>query len=75
MIDPTPNEIAALEHGGHMGGEYLDSIRCSDLARLTLDQWRTFIEAVVTGYADHLRRLSTRDQARLGGLGTDEVPF
>lgn len=75
MIDPTPNEIAALEHGGHMGGEYLDSIRCTDLSRLTLDQWRTFIEAVVTGYADHLRRLSTRDQGRLERISSPEVPF
>lgn len=75
MIDPTPNEIAALEHGGHMGGEYLDSIRCSDLARLTLDQWRTFIEAVVTGYADHLRRLSACDRGRLERISPQEVPF
>lgn len=77
MIDPTPNEIAALEHGGRLGGEYLDSIRCADLSRLSLEQWRTFIEAVVTGYADHLRRLASRDQDHLVGLSVHvhEVPF
>ncbi len=74
MIDPTPNEIAALEHGGRMGGEYLDSVRCSDLSRLTLDQWRTFIETVVTGYIDRMQSLYDRDRGRLGSIG-GEVPF
>ena len=75
MIDPTPNEIAALENGGRLGGEYLDSVRCTDLARLTVEQWRCFIDAVVTGYSDHLRNLAARDQDRVKGLGTNEVPF
>jgi len=74
MIDPTPNEIAALEHGGRMGGEYLDSLRCTDLARLTVDQWRTFIDIVVTGYANHLRDLVSRDCARRDAVD-GEVPF
>ena len=74
MIDPTPNEIAALEHGGCMGGEYLDSIRCSDLSRLTHEQWRTFIEAVVAGYIDRMQALYDRDRSRLRSIG-GEVPF
>ncbi len=57
-----------------MGGEYLDSVRCSDLSRLTLDQWRTFIEAVVTGYIDRMQALYDRDRSRLGSIG-GEVPF
>ena len=74
MIDPTPNEIAALEHGGRMGGEYLDSLGKTDLAALSLEQWQTFVEAIVTGYCDHLRALAGHDQHRLVGT-SDTVPF
>lgn len=74
MIDPTPNEQAALRHGGSMGGEYLESIRLTDLARLTEDQWLTFVEAIVTGYCDALRDLAGRDQSRIAHT-TAEVPF
>ena len=31
MIDPTPNEIAAMQAGGQLAGEYLESIGKSDL--------------------------------------------
>lgn len=74
MIDPTPNEIAAMVHGGRMGGEYLDSIAKTDLAMLTPEEWRIFVEAVITGYCDHMRALATRDRALLDGI-TNEVPF
>jgi len=36
MIDPTPNEKAAVVNGGRMGGEYLDSIGKTDLETLEL---------------------------------------
>ncbi len=74
MIDPTPNENAAMAHGGQMGGEYLDSIGKTDLATLTVPEWHCFIEAVVTGYCDHLRELAAQDRARLNSM-TTEVPF
>lgn len=74
MIDPTPNEKAAFVHGGTMGGEYLDSIGKTDLETLNPDEWLTFIEAVVTGYCDHLRALAARDAERLARM-TPEVPF
>ncbi|BAE49161.1 conserved hypothetical protein [Candidatus Terasakiella magnetica] len=74
MIDPTPNEITAMEHGGQMGGEYLDSIAKTDLAALSPEQWQTFVEAVITGYCDHLRDLAGRDRGRLDGMA-GEVPF
>ena len=75
MIDPTPNEKAAFVHGGAMGGEYLDSIGKTDLETLNPDEWLTFIEAVVTGYCDHLRALSQRDEQHLRRLDPHEVPF
>ena len=34
MIDPTPNELAAIVHAGAIGGEYLDSLGRTDLAGL-----------------------------------------
>ncbi len=74
MIDPTPNERAALAHGGAMAGEYLDSLGKTDLALLDIEEWRTFVEVVVTGYCDHLRTLAGRDRDRLDGM-TEQVPF
>lgn len=74
MIDPTPNEKAAMDNGGRMGGEYLESICKTDLAALTVAEWDCFVEAVVTGYCDHLRDLAARDRARLDFM-TAEVPF
>ena len=74
MIDPTPNEAAAMEAGGMAAGEYLESLGKSDLAALSIAEWRTLLEAVVTGYCDALRDLAGRDRERLDGV-TRRVPF
>ena len=74
MIDPTPNESEAMTVGGQMGGEYLESIGKSDLAILTETEWDRFLDAVITGYCDHLRQLAGKDHARLDAM-TPEVPF
>ncbi len=74
MIDPTPNEKAAMDAGGAAAGEYLESIGKSDLATLTVAEWQALIEAVVTGYCDTLRALAADDRERLDGL-TEKVPF
>jgi hypothetical protein len=74
MIDPTPNERAAMSVGGMAGGEYLESIGKTDLVTLTEGEWDTFVEVIVTGYCDHLRELATQDRARLDGM-SPEVPF
>ena len=74
MIDPTPNERAAIRHGGDMGGEVLDSLGRTDLALLSEAEWLTFVEAIVTGYCDHLRELAGRDRKSLD-RATGEVPF
>jgi hypothetical protein len=41
---------------------------------LSPEQWQTFVEAVITGYCDHLRELAGRDRGRLDGMA-GEVPF
>lgn len=74
MIDPTPNETAAMEAGGLAAGEYLESLGKSDLARLTVEEWQTLIEVVVTGYCDTLRDLAGRDRERIDGMSTG-LPF
>ena len=74
MIDATPNESEAMSVGGQQGGEYLESIAKSDLATLTETEWDRFIDAVVTGYCDHLRELAAKDRKRLDAM-TPEVPF
>jgi hypothetical protein len=48
-----------------MGGEYLESIGKTDLAQLSLEEWHTLIEVIVTGYCDHLRELAGHDRGRL----------
>jgi hypothetical protein len=75
MIDPTPNERAAFVRGGRCGGEYLDSIGKTDLETLQPDEWLIFVEAVVTGYCDHLRELAVRDEQLLRRLDPQDVPF
>ena len=74
MIDPTPNERAAMAHGGVMAGEYLDSLGRTDLAQLSTEEWHTLIEVIVAGYCDHLRDLAGQDRNRLDGMA-ERVPF
>lgn len=74
MIDATPNERAAMEHGSAMAGEYLDSLGKSDLAQFSLGEWQTLIEVIVTGYCDHLRSLAGQDRSRIDDMA-EQVPF
>jgi hypothetical protein len=74
MIDPTPNEQAAMLHGAKLAGEYLDSLLRTDLAQLSVEEWHTLIEVIVTGYCDHLRALADRARIRNDAV-TPEVPF
>lgn len=74
MIDPTPNERAAMVAGGQAGGEYLESLGKTDLVTLTEPEWDIFVEVIVTGYCDHLRELAAQDRKRLDGM-TPEAPF
>jgi hypothetical protein len=50
VIDPTTDELASIEAGGHKGGEFLDEIGKSDLATLTRQEWLMFCRCVITGY-------------------------
>ena len=61
MIDPTKSEREAMVHAGINGGEYLDSIKKTDLAKMSDDEWNTFVEAIVTGYIEEMQRLNAMD--------------
>ena len=74
MIDPTPNEQAAMAAGGEAAGAYLESLGQSDLARLSVEEWQTLIEVIVTGYCEALQALAAKDRQKLDSLA-DEVPF
>ena len=74
MIDPTPNEQAAMAAGGDAAGGYLESLGKSDLATLTPAEWRQLIEIVVTGYCDTLRELAAQDRGRLDGMA-ERIPY
>lgn len=50
MIDPDEQERISLLTGGQMGGEYLDSLGVSDLARLDDGQWLQFLRCVLGGF-------------------------
>lgn len=74
MIDPTPNEQTAMAAGGEAAGAYLESLGQSDLARLSVEEWRTLIEVIVTGYCEALQALAIKDRQKLDRL-VDEVPI
>lgn len=63
MIDPTEHELQAMEHAGAQGGEYLDSIKKTDLSALSPDEWATFINCVCSGYVDCLGEIIGRIEA------------
>lgn len=69
MVDPTEDEISAIENASNYGGEFLDSIGAwivtpENPDGLTAEQWMEFIEAVCTGYVDHLNEIaSAREKA------------
>ena len=56
VIDPSRNEKEAILAGGDAGGAWLDELGKTDLARLTVEEWETFLAKIIGGYCDALRR-------------------
>jgi hypothetical protein len=54
-------ERRALEDGGNAGGSYLDELGKTDLAELEPDEWAAFLSRVLTGYADSMREMVSRE--------------
>jgi len=65
MFDPTPYERAALLIASDAAGEFLEATGKTDLATLSPEEWRSFLEVIFLS--------STREIARL--TDEDAVPF
>lgn len=58
-------EVLALGDAGEIAGAYLDQINCSDLAKLTPEEWTEFCRTMVQAFGDAM-------EARLAAF---EAPF
>lgn len=56
-MDIDDYERTAMVYAGQMAGEYLDSIKKSDLATLTTGEWATFLEVVCINFAQKRNEL------------------
>lgn len=54
MIDPTEKELIAVDSGGALGGEYLESIEKYDLSKLSPIEYHTYIRCIVQGFTESL---------------------
>lgn len=50
-------ETKALKEAGAQGGGYLDSIGVTDMAKLTPEEWETFLRTIIDGFGDNLRAI------------------
>jgi hypothetical protein len=57
MIDPSDIELIAMHRAGGLAGEYLDSLKTTDLASFSKDEWETLIQTVCGGYVMSLIEL------------------
>jgi hypothetical protein len=68
MIDPFSQEqyeadvkkahAEALEYAGENGGAYLDYINKTDLAKLSPDEWNTFLEEIISNWKEKFNELA-----------------
>jgi hypothetical protein len=50
------HEMMARKVAGEVAGAYLDEIGQTDLAALTIEQYFTFVERIITGFEEEMRR-------------------
>lgn len=56
MLDFSETEQEAIDAGGAVAGEFLDSIGVGELfERVTPEQWATFLAKFLDGYSGHMR--------------------
>lgn len=65
VINPSKQETAAVWQGGCAGGAYLEEINKTDLAKLTVDEWETFLSKIVGGYCDALRQAAQQSSSQI----------
>lgn len=50
--DTRPHEDLALDFAGDCAGEYLEELKKTDLAKLTVEEWQGFIKCVALNYTN-----------------------
>lgn len=60
MIDPTENEKKAMEISSERAGEYLAWLKKTDLEKMTPEEWRQFVEVIVSGYIEGMQNLAEK---------------
>lgn len=74
MIDPNNIEECAKDSAGALGGAYLDEIKKTDLATLTKEEWKTFIDVVIGGYVSNLCDAQAKANAAAAKVQTSGDP-
>src|SRR5688500_11643330 len=60
LVDPTESETEAMAYAGAMGGEYLESLGKTDLAKLSLEEWETFVGTICGGYSEKMLEIAEK---------------
>lgn len=50
MNDTTKLEDESIRYASQMAGEYLDTLRTTDLSRFTKEQWDTLLKIICLNY-------------------------
>jgi hypothetical protein len=56
-MDPNDIELIAMQRAGNLAGEYLDTLKSTDLAAFSAEQWNSLIQTVCMGYVTSLVEL------------------
>jgi len=66
MVDPTPNEKAALGEAAGAAGRHIEVVGKTDFMNWTEEEFDGLIEAAVTAFVEKLKALVAKDK---------EIPF
>jgi|Wag4MinimDraft_6_1082665.scaffolds.fasta_scaffold36140_2 hypothetical protein len=66
MVDPTPNEKAALGEAAGAAGRHIEAVGKMDFLEWTPEEFEGLIEATVTAFVEKLKGLVAKDR---------EIPF
>lgn len=69
MIDPTANELKAMEMSSERAGEYLGWLKKTDMAEFSKKEWSDLIEVIVGGYFEGMQNLAEK------ALEIEPVPY
>lgn len=62
MIDPTPNERAALGEAAGAAGRQIELVGKTDFMDWTPEEFEAMVEATVTAFVDALKAMVAKDR-------------